>query len=151
MVCCACGTRRTATLLRTIETNGGAINSLVWAPNSVRIFSGHADGSLRIWEAASGKLLETLRGHQGIVSDLKWSPVDDRLASGDGSGNARLWNAAPSTAWRLYPPQAARGGDWTVNGASWSSDGRYLAVAGGDAMVRLSQPPLLSGMCRPIS
>ena len=121
-------------LLRSIETNAGAISSLAWAPNGVRIVSGHGDGSLRIWEAATGKLLETLRGHQGIVSDLKWSPVDDRLASGDGSGYARIWNAAPSTAWRLYPPQAARGGDWTVQGASWSSDGRYLAVAGGDVI-----------------
>ncbi len=59
------------------------------------------------------------------------------------AGIARIWNAAPSTAWRLYPPQAARGGDWTVNGASWSSDGRYLAMAGGDAM-RSTEPASFS-------
>jgi WD40 repeat protein len=44
----------------------------------------------------------------------------------------RVWNAAPSTAWRLYPPQAARGGEWTVQGVDWSSDSRYLIAAGGD-------------------
>jgi WD40 repeat protein len=127
-------------LLRSIETNAGEVSSLAWAPNSVRIVSGHADGSLHIWETATGKLLETLRGHQGDVSDLKWSPVDDRLASADGSGNVQVWNAAPSTAWRLYPPQAARGGNWSVQGAGWSSDGRYLAMAGGD-IINSTEPP----------
>ena len=128
-------------LVRSIPTNMGTVWSLAWTPNGKRFVTGHGDGSLRIWEAESGKLLETLRGHQGIVSDLKWSPAEgDRLASGDGSGFARIWNAAPSTAWRLYPPQAARGGDWTVQGASWSSDGRFLTMAGGD-VVGATEPP----------
>jgi len=135
-------------LISSIATNAGEIFSLAWAPNSVRIFTSHEDGSLRIWETSSGKLLEILHGHQGIVSDLKWSPVDDRLVSGDGSGYARLWNAAPSTAWRLYPPQAARGGDWSVQGASWSSDSRYLAMAGGDGLALPNRRLLLSGTCR---
>jgi WD40 repeat protein len=103
-------------------------------------FSCLATISARMEETAGGKLLETLRGHQGMVSDLKWSPAGDRLVSGDSSGNVRVWNAAPSTAWRLYPPQAARGGAWTVQGTDWSSDGRYLIVAGGD-IVNATEPP----------
>jgi WD40 repeat protein/class 3 adenylate cyclase len=126
-------------LVSSIETNAGPVSSLVWAPNSVRIVSGHEDGSLRIWEVASGELLETLRGHQGMISDLEWSPVDDRLASADGGGDVRVWNAASSTAWRLYPPQAARGGEWSVQGVDWSSDGRYLTTAGGD-VVNYTEP-----------
>ena len=127
-------------LVNSIETNAGAVTSLAWAPNSGRIVSGQGNGSLHIWDAVSGKLLETLRGHEGMISDLEWSPVDDRLASADGSGNVRVWNAAPSTAWRLYPPQAARGGAWSVAGADWSSDGHYLALAGGD-VVNFDEPP----------
>jgi WD40 repeat protein/class 3 adenylate cyclase len=130
----------TGELLRTIESNAGEAFSLTWSPNGVRLVSGHADGSLRIWEVATGKLLETLRGHQGSITDLKWSPVDDRLISADGSGNVYVWNAAPSTAWRLYPPQAKRGGDWTLNAAGWSSDGRYLVVSGGDPL-GFTEPP----------
>ena len=127
-------------LMRVIETQAGEISSLVWAPNSVRIITGHIDGSLRFWEAATGKLLETLRGHEGMVSDLQWSPVDDRLASTDGSGGVRIWNAAFSTAWRLYPPQAERDELWWVQGADWSSDSRYLTMAGGD-VVSFTDPP----------
>jgi WD40 repeat protein/class 3 adenylate cyclase len=128
-------------LLRSIETNAGFVSSLAWAPNGVRLISGHSDGGLRIWETFSGKLLETLRGHQGMISDLKWSPEGNRLASADNSGTVRVWNAEPSTAWRLYPPQAKRGGDWTAQGASWSSDGRYLAIAGGDLFGDVTEPP----------
>jgi WD40 repeat protein len=69
--------------------------------------------------------------------------VDDRLVSADGSGGVRLWNAAFSTAWRLYSPQAERGGDWTIQGASWSNDGRYLALAGGDPFGS-TEPPSFS-------
>jgi WD40 repeat protein len=128
-------------LLGSIETNAGFVFSLAWAPNSGRLVSGQADGSLRIWDVVTGKLLETLRGHQGIITDLKWLPVDDRLVSSDGSGDVRVWNTGPSTAWRLYPPQAERGGDWTVNGVSWSSDGRFLVLAGGDVFGDVNEPP----------
>jgi WD40 repeat protein/class 3 adenylate cyclase len=127
-------------LVSSIQAEGGEVWSLAWAPEGQRIVSGEGDGSIRIREAASGAQLELLRGHEGIITDLKWSPVDDRLVSGDGNGTARIWNAAPSTAWRLYPPQAERGGDWTVQGADWSSDGRYLSMAGGD-IVEATDPP----------
>jgi WD40 repeat protein/energy-coupling factor transporter ATP-binding protein EcfA2 len=126
-------------LVRTIDTPG-AVSSLAWAPNSVRIVSGHEDGTLRIWEVATGRLLEPLRGLEGLVTDLKWSPVDDRLVSADGNGNVRVWNVAPSTAWRLYPPQAERGGDWSVQGIDWSIDGRSLVLAGGNPLDN-SEPP----------
>ena len=128
------------TLLRSIQTNAGMVSSLAWAPNGVRIVSGDNVGILKIWETGSGKLLETLRGNQGMITDLKWSPTDDRLASADGNGSVRIWNAAPSTAWRLYPPQEKRGGTWTIYGGNWSPDGRYLAVTGGD-MIDKSEAP----------
>jgi WD40 repeat protein len=127
-------------LVSSIQTEDGQVFSLAWAPNGARIVSGHEDGSLRIWEVASGSQMEVLRGPQGIVTDLKWSPVNDRLASAEGGGFARIWNAARSTAWRLYPPQAERGGDWTVQGASWTGDGRYLAMAGGDVFGATDPP-----------
>ena len=123
---------QTGEVIRNIEANAGSLGSLVWSPNSKRLITGHEDGSIRIWKAETGELLETVRGHQGIISDLKWSPVDDRVVSGDGQGTIRIWNMAYSTAWRVYPPQAQQEVDWSVQGASWSNDSRYLAMAGGD-------------------
>jgi len=128
---------------RIIEANSGAIESFAWSPNNKRIISGHDDGSIRVWKVETGELLETLRGHQGIITDLKWSPVDDRIISADGSGFVRVWNMAYSTAWRLYPPQAEQEEDRSVVGASWSNDGKYLVIAGGD-MFGLTDPPSFS-------
>lgn len=123
---------QTGSVVRNIEANFGSIESFAWSPNSKRLVTGHAGGGLRIWKVESGELLETVRGHQGIISDLKWSPVDDRIISADGNGSVRVWNMAYTTAWRLYPPQAEQEVDWSVQGASWSNDGRYLTMAGGD-------------------
>ena len=123
---------QTGGLVRNIETNSGSIGSIAWSPNSKRLVTGHQDGSIRVWKVETGELLETVRGHQGNISDIKWSPIDDRLISADGNGSVRIWNMAYSTAWRLYPPQAETEGDWTVQGANWSNDGRYLVMAGGD-------------------
>jgi WD40 repeat protein/DNA-binding XRE family transcriptional regulator len=121
------------TLARSLLTDGDEVFSLVWAPTSARLIGGYKDGGLRIWETGSGKLTETLRGHTGGVVALGWSPEGDRLVSGDSSGNARIWNAALSTAWRVYPPQEARGDSaWSAQGVNWSSDSRSLIAAGGD-------------------
>ena len=131
---------KTGEIIRDIEANSGSIGSIVWSPNSKRIITGHEDGSIRIWKAETGELLETIRGQQGNISDLKWSPKDDRLVSADGSGSVRIWNMAYSTAWRLYPPQAEQEVDWSVQGTSWSNDGRYLTMAGGDP-IEAKNPP----------
>jgi len=131
---------QTGEIIRTIEANSGSIESFAWSPNNKRIISGQKDGSIRIWKVETGELLETIRGHQGIISDLKWSPIDDRLISADGSGSVRIWNMAYSTAWRLYPPQAEKEVDWTIQGTSWSNDGRYMAMAGGDPFTNTDPP-----------
>lgn len=131
---------QTGEIIRNIEANSGSIESFDWSPNNKRIITGHADGSIRIWKVETGELLETVRGHQGNISDIKWSPVDDHIVSADGSGFVRVWNMAYSTAWRVYPPQAEQEVDWSVQGTSWSNDGRYLTMAGGDTFSATDPP-----------
>jgi len=126
-----------------LEANAGVVTSLAWAPEGWRIVSGHDDGALRIWEMPAATLLETLRGHNGMVTDIAWSPVDDRFVSTDSNGGVRVWNADPSTAWRLFPPQAEQGGTWWVQGVRWFQDSNRLMLAGGDP-VGFTEPPLLS-------
>lgn len=57
------------------------------------------DGTVRIWQADTGKLTQVLRGHTGSVHDVRWSPqlvsallvsVRDYTSKND---HTRVWNA----------------------------------------------------------
>jgi WD40 repeat protein/class 3 adenylate cyclase len=123
-------------LVRLLEPGTESMWSVAWSPDGTRLATGHHEGQIAIWDVATGDLLETLAGHQGQISDLVWSPDGDRLASSDNSGFARVWDGAPSTAWRTLPVFYSQGLDW-------SSDSRYLAVAGGDVLGD-AEPPSFS-------
>ena len=41
------------------------VNSVAWSPDGKTLVSGSADKTVKLWEAATGKLLATLQGHTG--------------------------------------------------------------------------------------
>ena len=65
-----------------------------WSPDGSRLLSAGYDGTLRVWDAASGECLLTLRGHEDWVRSCAWSPDGGRLLSGGGDGTLRVWDAA---------------------------------------------------------
>ncbi len=56
---------------------------------------GFAEGTLRLWSAASAELLGEVRGHEARIAALAFSPRDrDLLASASFDTSARLWFAS---------------------------------------------------------
>jgi WD40 repeat protein len=51
------------------------------------------DGTVRLWETASGQLLTVLRGHTGLVYSAALSGDTQWVASGGVDGTVRLWDA----------------------------------------------------------
>jgi WD40 repeat protein len=49
--------------------------------------------SIRVWNAATGKLRFTLRGHQGAVARVTFSPDDSLIVSVGYDGTIRYWSA----------------------------------------------------------
>ncbi len=69
-----------------------AVSQVRISPDGRWIASASADGTARIWDAATGAHLDTLVGHMAGVSCVAWSPDSDILATGSDDKAIRLWD-----------------------------------------------------------
>jgi Tol biopolymer transport system component len=68
-----------------------AITTLDFSADGTSIATGHADGTVRLWDAASGIEQLSLGGTPGRVTGLAFSPDGDKLATNGDDGVARVW------------------------------------------------------------
>jgi WD40 repeat protein len=80
--------------LRVLRGHEDWVATLAYAPGGGRLVSTSADGSLRIWDVASGRTLHALKGHKGPLHDAAWSPDGELVASCGQDRTVRLWQAS---------------------------------------------------------
>jgi WD40 repeat protein/serine/threonine protein kinase len=95
--------------------------SVCWSPNGHRLATAHKDGTVQIWDVATGHRIATLHGHSDRVRIVSWSPDGRKLASGGDDRTIKLWDAQQG---RLLDTVA--GSDSVINCISWSPDGKWL-------------------------
>jgi WD40 repeat protein len=78
--------------LRRVFTGQGPLYALALDPRGTVLASGGFKGSVRLWEAQSGRPLRTLEGHTSAVQALAWSPSGE-LASSGWDKTVRVWKA----------------------------------------------------------
>jgi class 3 adenylate cyclase/GTPase SAR1 family protein len=93
---------------------------------------GGADGTVRLWEVASGRLLYELSKLMIHVYNVVFDPVGRTLASGGADRTVKLWEV---TSGRLL--RTLEGHTGSVFGAGFLSDGRLLASKSADNTIRL--------------
>jgi len=69
------------------------VPDIAFGPGGVLASAGCCDGSIRLWEIASGSMIGQLTGHDGPVSALAFSRDGKLLASGGGlDHDVRIWS-----------------------------------------------------------
>jgi hypothetical protein len=111
-----------------VQQHGGYVSSVSWSPDGKTLASGSEDKTVKLWEAATGKLLATFEGHTDPVYSVSWSPDGKTLASGSGD-TVKLWEAATGKLLATFKD--------SVSSVSWSPDGKTLASGSGDKTVKL--------------
>jgi WD40 repeat protein len=66
--------------------------SVAFSPKGSQLAGGSEDGTIKVWDAATGQSLHTLRGHTGRVYTVAFNSDGSRLASGSMDHTTKVWN-----------------------------------------------------------
>ena len=83
---------RTGERLRVLREPVGSPYALVFSRDGDRLYSGHRDGAIVVWDVATGRRAQGYLQRAQAVKALAVAPGEDRLASGGGDGVVRIWN-----------------------------------------------------------
>jgi hypothetical protein len=110
----------------------GSVEHAAWSSDDTRIVTASRDGSVRVWDAATGVELFSLYGHTDRVWHAAWSSDDTRIVTASDDGSAKVWDAA--TGAELFTLSGHTAG---VVYAAWSSDDTRIVTASSDGSARI--------------
>jgi WD40 repeat protein/serine/threonine protein kinase len=116
----------------------GALRTVAFCPDGCRLASAGLDQTVKLWDAATGQEVLTLRGHMENVFCVAFSPDGHQLASASIDKTVRIWDASPVEREPGQEYLTLRGHTGAVSDVAFHpTDGRSLASAGTDGMVRV--------------
>jgi WD40 repeat protein len=128
---------------RLLKGHAGAVRSVTFSPDGKRVASGATDGTVRLWDLATGKEVRQWNvskdrpaapaAHAGQIWSVAFSPDGKRVVAGGGDHVVRLWDVATGKLLRRF-----EGHTWGVSHVAFSPDGNHILSAGSyDRTVRL--------------
>ncbi len=127
------------------------VDALSWSSDSTQIASGSEDKTVQIWSADNGQMSFNFQGHTAGVLCVSWQPGDSSVASGSWDGTLRNWAIVPhGDHFNAGEQIFSYGGHGKneVSAVAWSPDGNFIASAGADQTVQLSNG--VDGTPRPV-
>jgi WD40 repeat protein len=78
----------------TLRAQHDVVGPLRFSPDGKTLAAVERAGTIRLWEAATGKVVRRLVGHQGWISSFVFSVDGTQLVSGGDDRTVRLWDVA---------------------------------------------------------
>ncbi|KAH8882195.1 hypothetical protein GQ53DRAFT_666471 [Thozetella sp. PMI_491] len=124
--------------IQTLEGHISAIVSIAFAPNSHSLASGSFDGTIKIWDPASGACMQTLEDHTGYIASIAFTPDGRSLAIGSSDRTIKIWDLSGACI------QTLEGHTGFIASIAFAPDGRSLAIGSSDRTIKIWD---LSGAC----
>jgi WD40 repeat protein len=130
----------TGAATRVWHGRSGEVHALAFCPDGERLAAAGENGGIQVWEVATGKEVRSVTG-RGEVRCLAFSPDGGRLAAASVGGaglhaenpaEVRLWDVAGGR-----EVATLRGHTGLVAALAYSPDGRRLASAGHDRLLKV--------------
>jgi WD40 repeat protein len=112
-----------------------SVNAVAFLPDGRRIATGGADGTVRLWDAASGRELRVFRVTSDSILEVAASP-DGRYLAAPFDETARVWDAATGRTVANLTDH-----DGLVYSVGFSPDSRALVTGGQDLTARIWEIP----------
>lgn len=112
------------------------IEDFAFSSNGRTITSGYSDGTINLWEAATGRLIKTFSKFRdamsnGAVQNIHFTPDGKTLAWG--SGGMHLWDADTDENKMIFNRS-----EWGNHSLGISPDGKTIAIVFKDNLINLS-------------
>jgi WD40 repeat protein len=111
---------------------GFAILTMAFSADGQTLATGSENGTLHLWQVATGREQPAIPAHSGWLRDAAYSPDGTRLATVGRDGTLILWGA--TTGVRLLTLNPLSG---PLNSVAFAPGGRYIATAGEDGTLRV--------------
>ena len=110
--------------------HSGYVTAVAWSPDGHHILTGSEDGTVRIWDAATGDNTLTLT-HKASVTAVAWSPDARHILTVSRDRTVRIWDATTGdntlTLTHTDP----------VTAVAWSPDARHILTGSDDGTARI--------------
>ena len=105
--------------------------SAAFSPDNAQLATGHIDGSLKLWEVATGRLIRTL-WHAKAVDAVAFSRDGTKLLSGSADTTVKLWDTATGQGIRTFEGHSAN-----VRSVAFTPDEKRIISGGYDTTARV--------------